>query len=251
MLAETQTTRPLEPLERAPLPDTTQAQDARAATEHEAGGVIEAEGAPEPRLRILLSGWAARARLLPDGRRQIVRVLIPGDLCGVSRRNTPSTASTIALTRARTADQGPITRFDLHDAWQTRIDAIICDTLAAEQKALLTHIVRLGRMTGYERTSHFLLELYERLTRANLAQGRFLPLPLTQEMLADALGLSAVHVNRTLQQLRDEGHVAYGRGRFAITDPARLASLCGYEFETSRVTPLRPASPQTHRAMPD
>jgi CRP-like cAMP-binding protein len=211
--------------------------------QHAAGSIIEPEGSFEPRLRILLTGWAARARFLPDGRRQIVRVLIPGDLCGVTRPNTPTTAATIALTQARTADQGALTGLDPSDPSHSRLDALISANVAAEQAALLTHLLRIGRMTAYERTAHFLLELHERLTRANLGQGRVLPLALTQEMIADTLGLSAVHINRVLQDMRESGRIYYSRGRFAIPDPMRLAATCGYQFEAPSAdaaeTPVR------------
>jgi CRP-like cAMP-binding protein len=95
------------------------------------------------------------------------------------------------------------------------------------QARLVRHIVRLGRMSAYDRLADFFLELHERELRAGLADRRTLSMPLTQEALADHLGLSIVHVNRTLQQLRHDGLIDYEGGRVTLRDPDRLADIAG------------------------
>jgi len=223
-----------------------------AEQQHAAGEVIEAEDARRPRLRILLSGWACACRTLPDGRRQILRLILPGDLCSVFALDArPDAGAAVALTRARTADLGPVhVLLDPSCPQQPAVAATLRTVAAREYAGLLTHLVRLGRMSAYERTGHLLLELFERQQRAGLVQGRSMPLPLTQEVLADVLGLSIVHVNRTLQQLRREGLIVYRAGRVTFSDMERLADLCGYTLEEApAAAPVRAAAPRAFSPM--
>ena len=87
---------------------------------------------------------------------------------------------------------------------------------------------RLGRQTGYERTAHLLLELGDRLAAAGLGDGRRFPMPLTQESLADALGLSVVHVNRILQQLRRERLIELRSGEAVLIERDLLVGVADY-----------------------
>ncbi|MNR30865.1 Nitrogen fixation regulation protein FixK [compost metagenome] len=90
-------------------------------------------------------------------------------------------------------------------------------------------MVRLGRQSAHERTAHFLLEWRQRCRIAGLAEGERFPMPLTQEVLSDALGLSIVHLNRTLQHMKREGLIEVKRGWIALLDVARLKFICDYQ----------------------
>ncbi|HEX8570197.1 MAG TPA: Crp/Fnr family transcriptional regulator [Caulobacteraceae bacterium] len=180
------------------------------------------------RPRVLLSGWAARVRMLPDGRRQIFTFLVPGDGIGVCSHPQPvALSSCIALTRVETADAAA-----LHDAVAADPNgalALACARAAGLEEARgLDHVMRLGRQTALERTLHLFLELRWRLAAVGLADDSRFPLPLTQEMLADALGLSIVHVNRTLQQLRRDGMIEMKSGWVELIDRAELAERADY-----------------------
>src|SRR5262249_10318746 len=85
-----------------------------------------------------------------------------------------------------------------------------------------------GRLTAYERVAHLLLELFHRLRPVGFTQGNRYLLPLTQEMLADALGLSVVHTNRTLQQLRRDRLIELNSSAVNILQPEALAELADY-----------------------
>ena len=93
------------------------------------------------------------------------------------------------------------------------------------QKLLHDQIVRLGRMNGLERMAHLLLELRRRLSRVGLANGQSFPMPLRQEALADALGMSTVHVNRTMQQLRHKKLISCSGREVTVLDRGRLIAL--------------------------
>jgi len=202
-----------------------------AARWYEAGAVIEEQGAEQPRLRVVVNGWIGCSRSLADGRRQILHIGVPGDFCGLpSLHPQPSCCSTVALTRARVADLGPLAdTLRRGDPQSRRLAAHVRDTAARDFAALTEHLVRLGRRSAVQRTAEVMLDLYRRLSRAGLAQGSTMPFPLTQEVLADYLGLSLVHTNRTLQQLRGRGLIDYRAGRLTFRDPAGMALLCGLD----------------------
>lgn len=182
---------------------------------------ILGEGEPIPHAHILLAGWACRTQTLSDGRRQIASLMLPGDLIGMCRHRDPvSVSAVLALTdvvlcRAPRSNDG--SRAGLAEAYAM--------SSALDEMYLLRHITRLGRLSAIERTADFLLEMRERLDLCGLAAGNEFPMPLTQEMLADALGLTSVHVNRTLQALRRDGAVTFSRGSVTLHNPQNLARL--------------------------
>lgn len=175
--------------------------------------------------RLVTAGLIVESRLLNDGRRQIVALRLPGDVL----RGTHGANHVVTATAAsRTLDASAVVA-ELEDAhrWPAAHRAWNA-ALGLEQRSVLDHVVRLGRFSAYERTAHLLLELHERLLRVKLANAHGFQLPITQEILADLLGLSIVHVNRTLQQLRRDGLLTYRAGAIGLPDPVRLADIAGY-----------------------
>ena len=172
---------------------------------------------------LIMTGWAARVRELSDSRRQIVGILLPGDAVGLAMRSHPlALAHVVALTPMRTVEAPEIAV-----AWRDRERvpglAAAFDIAAAEDEFfMMAQVVRLGRQTAYERIAHWFMELEYRLSSRRLSTNGSFPLPVTQETLADAVGLSVVHVNRTLQQMRREGRIELTRGRLALLDPDAL-----------------------------
>jgi CRP-like cAMP-binding protein len=173
-------------------------------------------------VRLVSSGWVGAVRVLADGRRQILQVAIPGDIV-----QSPLLADghVVALTAARTTDAAPLLRRALSDegepsnlriAWRLSRDE--------DQRNLLAQIVRLGSLSAYERTANLIHEVLIRHRRAGLGDGRRITWPITQEVLADIVGLSIVHVNRVLQQLRRDGLIELRAGYLAVQDVERLAS---------------------------
>lgn len=166
---------------------------------------------------LILSGWAARVRFLADGRRQFLSFLLPGDVIGLGQQTRPvATATVIALTpvevcSAPSSEKSPA----LAEAYAL--------SRALDEAYLLANITRLGRLNAQERIGDLFLELLERLRMAGLESGNSFALPLTQEMIADALGLTSVHVNRMIQLFRREGDLTWKTGRLTLTDPAALA----------------------------
>ncbi len=153
---------------------------------------------------MLLSGWACHQRILGDGRRQIIRFLLPGDAVGsLARPGLPASSAVLALTPVVVADARPLLRTaDENGVPLTGLAEAIAQMSYADEINLRDQVVRLGRQTAYERLVHLVLEFYARLRAIGMVDGDSFALPLTQDILADALGLSVVHINRTLQQVR-------------------------------------------------
>jgi CRP-like cAMP-binding protein len=170
--------------------------------------------------RIVISGWACRQRTLGDGRRQIVSFVLPGDPChSLERPTIPGMCTVVALTAVVVADARVVETAVNEQRSDYPGLASAVRLLATHENLLLQdHIVRLGRQTAYERVVHLLLELRERLGTVSMVAQNVFPLPLTQEVLADALGLSIVHVNRTLQQIRRDGMLEFRGGSVTILD---------------------------------
>ena len=183
--------------------------------------------------RLIVSGWAARQRFLPDGRRQILSFLLPGDLIGNCSQPRPIAVSSVVALSDLFLSDAPAAK-DL-----PALGAAYAISAALEESYLLAHITRLGRLSALERIADLMLELYERLTLAGLAGHNRFELPLTQEMLADALGLTSVHINRMLQQLRRNGDIEWKGGELILRDPQGLASHVGRA--PARVTALHSA----------
>jgi CRP-like cAMP-binding protein len=171
-------------------------------------------------VRVVSSGWVGMARILSDGRRQILQIAIAGDLV---RMPPFSDGHAVALTTARTVDGHAV----LQSVRRGETAALQRAWRLAEQEAerdLLSQITRLGAMTAYERTANLIVELLRRHVRAGLSDGRRMPWPVTQEVVSDILGLSIVHVNRVLQQLRRAGLIELRASALFVRDGARLAA---------------------------
>ena len=166
--------------------------------------VIREGDAPKD-VYLLLSGWACRYKQLEDGRRQIVAFFLPGDLCDLNIFILKEMDHSVGtLTPATFAE---IPRHTLEDVvlrhprvaqgfwWETLVN------IAIQRE----WTVNLGQRSAFERMAHLLCELYIRLRAVGLTKNGGCELPFTQVDLADAMGLSPVHVNRTLQELRGAG----------------------------------------------
>jgi CRP-like cAMP-binding protein len=198
---------------------------------YQAGHQMVHEGQANASAFILVDGWACSYKSLPDGERQIVDIQIPGDFLGLrSILFRTSDHSISAVTRVETCE---VLSGDLLDAFSQapRLATAVLWAASRDEAMVVEHLVNLGRLSAEERLAHFLLELAERLKLVGQGDETGFDCPLTQYHLADALGLSAVHVNRTLRELREAGLVSVKRGRVAFDNMAGLSKLA--DFDTS------------------
>ncbi len=198
------------------------------AEEYPAGVELMQDGR-RARPMILLEGWAARVWHLPDGRRQILNFYLPGDVFGFSfGPPLAETTALTALTPVRISGCAALEAALRTDTSLAGVKAAIHAAARVMEHLLIDQVVRLGRRTAYERMCHLLLELRSRLADIGRVQDGAFAMPLTQETLADATGLSIVHVNRTLQQLRRDGLIELRTGEARLLEPELMAAIADY-----------------------
>jgi CRP/FNR family transcriptional regulator, anaerobic regulatory protein len=194
---------------------------------HRRGDVIRREGDPDPRLYLLLDGWAAASMTLPDGRRQIVKIHLPGDLMGAPSLPLEEAADTlIALTDANVAR---VSRKKLANIFLKlpRLATLLYLTAQEERIILMDRLLSVGRLDAKQRITAFLLHIHHRVGQTSTSGSSVIPLPLTQEQLGDFLGLTPVHVNRVLKALERENMISRSRKTIELVQMEELRALCG------------------------
>ncbi|WP_029622554.1 Crp/Fnr family transcriptional regulator [Sphingomonas elodea] len=187
--------------------------------------VIRREREPVDAFYLLLEGWASSAIRLPSGQRQIVKVHITGDMMGTPSMVLDTAADTLtAITECRVAAV-PLTRLREVLARHPRIAALFFMMVQIERLALMDIVAALGKSSARERMVRLLLDLHDRLAKIGAVENACFDLPLTQELLGDVLGLTAVHVNRTMRLLEREGLIARHGQRIALVDIERLHKI--------------------------
>lgn len=166
---------------------------------------------------LILSGWAGLVRRLQDGRKQVVRFLFPGDfvhfpVAGLLEAMAFTPLQCCHLPATRPAD----------------LDHIIETSRVMYETHLTAHIIRNGRMSAEEAVADLLLEMFDRLKLCGLLDRLTFALPIKQDLIADALGLNYMQVNRTLQQLRNNGDIVLEHGTVTIVNPDELAGRIGH-----------------------
>jgi CRP-like cAMP-binding protein len=202
-----------------------------------AGAAIVRAGDDSPELYTLYSGWAYRFKILPDGRRQILNFLLPGDLVGLQAAMFDAALHGIeALTEVELCvlprrkvwalfGQFPGLAFDV--TW-----------LGAREEGFVDeNLTSVGRRSAAERVAALIVTLYKRAKALGLVVDETFAFPLTQQHIADALGLSLVHTNKTLARLRRMGMFARTNGTMTLTNPRVLERVAQY-FEEE--VPRRP-----------
>lgn len=179
---------------------------------------------------ILAEGWAASYKMLPDGGRQIVDFQVPGDFLGLrSILFRTSDHSVEAITKIEASE---VLETDILDGFKNapRLAAAVLWAASRDEAMVVEHLVNLGRRSAEEGMAHFLLELGARLSLVGIGDKTGYRCPLTQYHLADALGLSAVHVNRVLRHLRDDGLLTFQYGSVVFNDFDRLRERASFDI---------------------
>ena len=186
------------------------------------GEDVIAQGDRTGGVRLLLDGFACRYKVLEDGRRQIVAYFVPGDFCDlrvfILKRMDHSIG---AVAASRVATLAPDNVLKLTNTYPNLTRALWWSTLV-EEAITREWIVNVGQRNARERMGHLFCELLFRFRAVGLNQGNSYTLPLTQVELAETLGLSAVHVNRTLQDLRRQKFIVLEGGILTIENLDRL-----------------------------
>ncbi len=195
------------------------------------GADLISEGDKPKNVRLILKGWAYRYKVLEDGRRQIMCILLPGDFCdlhiAILRRMDHSIG---VLSPVTVVEMARTTIIELTTRHPLIARALWWATLV-EEAVMREWLVNMGQRHADRAMCHLFCELLARLRVVGLAREGSYDFPLTQEDLGDVLGLTSIHVNRTLQDVRSAGLITLQGGVLTIHDEAALARMCGFKPE--------------------
>lgn len=191
---------------------------------------IVVEGEPYGQAAVLLEGWCIRYKLLPDGRRQVVDFVLPGCFIGLHAHIFEVADHSVStLTPCRLSFFDPQLVAETF-AERPRLGGALVWDNACREALLMERVASLGRRSAYEGLAHLLVETCKRLQWC----GGLMPgdnrLPISQTVIADTLGLSLVHVSRTISKMRSDGLIEDGTRRgIAVRDLDGLMQVCGYD----------------------
>lgn len=178
---------------------------------------------------VVLEGWACRYKILPNGSRQVLAYLMPGDACdlhiGLLAEMDHSiqtiTPALVATVERRQMDE-------IFSRYPGIAKAMYLGQLI-DEGTMRAWITSMGRRASIERVAHLMCELYLRARNVGLTLEPKFSLPLSQAMLADSIGMTPVHLNRVMKKLRASGAMTLERGSLVIEDPALLIRIAGFD----------------------
>src|ERR1700687_705494 len=204
----------------------------------DAGASFLREGARSEHLYTVLSGWAFRYKMLDDGRRQILNYALPADMVGLQGALMHEMEHSVEALTPLVLCVFP--RSKLYELY-SRFPSLAFDItwLAAREEQLIDEqLLNLGRRTALERTAYLMLQLFVRADEAGLVKNGAIQFPFTQQHLADTLGMSLVHTNKTLQRLSATKAVRWKDRMFEMIDRAALAEIAGDNAAARRPRPF-------------
>ena len=195
----------------------------------ETGATLLSEGAHSSHLYTVLSGWAFRYKLLTDGRRQILNYMLPGDLLGLQGSITGEMDHSVEA--LSTLVLCVFQRDRINEMFQNHpgLGFDITWLAAREERMLDDHLLSLGRRTAMERAAYLLAFLHQRAASVGLTPEHALIIPITQQHVADTLGLSIVHTNKTLRKLADRGLIRWLDRSCEVLDVEGLMAQAAWE----------------------
>jgi CRP-like cAMP-binding protein len=182
----------------------------------------------QSRAFILQQGWGCCYKMLPDGGRQVIDVRVPGDFMGL-RSVLLRTAdhSFVSVTDVTVAEVSAAQIMAIFEQ-QPRLGVAFLWAASRDEAMVVEHLVGIGRRSALIRTTHFLVELGLRLELVGLGSASGFACPLNQYVLADVVGLTAIHLNRILRQLRERKLLTFRDGHVQFHDLAGLRQLAEY-----------------------
>ena len=203
-----------------------------------AGGTLMREQNPRGKLFTLYSGWAFRYKTLSDGRRQILNFLLPGDLIGLQQEFADG-----AMHGIEAVTDVSLCEFPREGLWELfrQFPSLGYDVtwLAAREEGMVDdNLLTAGRRNATERVAMLLMHLFGRLERLGLADNGSVQFPINQQHIADTLGLSLVHTNKTLRRLQQLGLHEIRGGRLFLLNPKALQRIAEYYDLPPKKVPL-------------
>lgn len=208
------------------------------------GKYVRHEGSPNPEIFRLRSGWLTCSVNTPEGGRQITKIHLPGDLVGMPSMACHQAIETIQAVTDVEIETIPLDVFARIFQDHPRLAALLFLWGLEERQHLMNMLTFVGTMRGARRVAALLLQLYRRATLSDPALNFSFPLPLTQQDVADATGMTVVYANRGLRTLRTRGMATWQNGVLTIHDPDQLSSYANLPPEQKRTTYWMSAMPR-------
>src|SRR6187402_2632167 len=209
-------------------------------TTRSAGDTLIREGASPSDVFLLLDGWAYRYKVANDGGRQIVALMIPGDLCDIHNFVLKRMDHTIALLSDARVAAIPTERLVALMDESPAINRALWWATLVDEAILREWLLNSGQRAAYERIAHLFCEMWTRMRQVGLAEEQSFHLPLTQEGLGDTVGLTSVHVNRIIQRMRKEGLITLRGKQLEIHDFERLSLIAGFDPSYLHLSSVQP-----------
>lgn len=177
---------------------------------------------------VMLEGWACKYQLMPSGTRQILAFMMPGDSCDLHvglLAEMDHSIQTITPSLVVKIEQLEVVELMDHPG----LAKAMYTAQMVDEGIMRAWITSMGRRTSRERVAHLMCELYVRARNVGLTDQDSVTLPLSQALLADSLGMTAVHLNRVLRELRELGAMELQRGKLVITDAKKMVIVAGFD----------------------
>jgi CRP/FNR family transcriptional regulator, anaerobic regulatory protein len=206
--------------------------------ELKSGEPLMMEGESSDMLYTLLSGWLYRYKLLPDGRRQVLNFVLPGDFIGLQ-----ATVFGEAQHTVEALAESVLCVFPRSKVWtlyntEPGLGFDVTWLAAREEKMLDDNLLSIGRRSAVERVAFVLIHLLRRLKELGLVKNNTFETPFNQQHLADTLGLSLVHTNKTIRKLTRLDLLLWRDRTLTVLDEKRLVSIAHYDRDKSPPRPL-------------
>ena len=213
----------------------------RRTSEYPPGCIVQHEKGRVETTRFIVSGWAMRYRTTREGDRQIVNFVLPGDSIGLYGALFARSISGVEM-----ITEGMLAEFpyqELPDMFRqsARLGAALCWLGGQDERFLEQQILRIGALNATERIAHLLVELQQRILTAGSSPADAMTMPISQKLIAQALGISHVHANRCCRRLERQRLLETSADGLTLLEPRGLRQICGFDESVYRATdiPLR------------
>lgn len=202
------------------------------------GATVLVEGSHSPHLFTVLAGWGFRYKLMEDGQRQILNFLVPGDLIGLQAALTHEMQHSVEALSPMLLCVFERDQLKQLYAKHSELAFDVTWLASREEQMLDEHLLSIGRRSAIERAAYLLSFIDQRARAVKLLDGNRRRIPITQQHVADTLGLSIVHTNKTLRKLAARKLIAWGDGGCEVLDQAGLLAAANWEGLGERPRPL-------------
>lgn len=204
----------------------------------EAGTSFISEGSSSAHIYTVLSGWGFRYKDMEDGRRQILNYVFPGEMLGLQGAVLKEMEHSV-----QALSDMLLCVFERRRLWElfSKHPSLAYDITwlaAREEQMLEDHLVTVGRRTAKERLAYLVVHIFERARRIGMTEGDSFVMPLTQQHVADTLGLSLVHTNKTLRRLQSDNLITWRKRRLKVKDRERLMETAKWDGLGAEQRPL-------------